>query len=421
MPDQDDRLSTDLQDYYRRMAQQPAPDVTGRVMLSTDAHAARWRRFAAIGGGALAAGAVVAVVVLALANHHSPTGVAPAHSSTPLPTTTPATAPTPPATNPLMLAGPVAQGFVPTDVTAVSASQWWVLGYNGPSCSAASCTRILHTTDGGSTFISIPVPPIAPAHAGQQAPRLRFADAANGWAVSADAAVWATHDGGAHWLQDSGAGSVTDIEASSGSVYAIACASGTSCTLERSPAGQGNWSNLAGSGGRGKLGHLVVNGAHLWVAIASPGGGPGSLLASADGGQHFSTQTACSSALGFADPYAVSSSVLWATCATGTEASAWRSLDGGQHFAQVSAPPIANFASIAGVSSTTAVIGAQALLRTVDGGHTFAPVEDNQTEWTVVGFTTSVNGFAFDLQPAGGSALWRTNDAGAHWYQVRFP
>jgi len=36
MPDQNDRLSDELQDYYRQMTHQPAPDVLGKVMLSTD-------------------------------------------------------------------------------------------------------------------------------------------------------------------------------------------------------------------------------------------------------------------------------------------------------------------------------------------------------------------------------------------------
>jgi photosystem II stability/assembly factor-like uncharacterized protein len=82
---------------------------------------------------------------------------------------------------------------------------------------------------------------------------------------------------------------------------------------------------------------------------------------------------------------------------------------------------LANFASIAGVSSTTAVIGAQELLRTTDGGQNFATVENNQSQWTIVGFTTSVNGFAFAVNSAGHSQLWRSNDAGAHWYMVQFP
>ena len=424
MTESDERLDAQLRDYYAQLARQQAPDLTGRVMASADTRAARVRRWSAIGGGLAVAAAAAVLVVVALANHGTSPRTTPASSSTPQPNPTQSVAPTP-APAPVIPVGPPVQGFIPSDVTAVSAGQWWVLGYDGASCSSASCTRILHTTDGGQSFASIPVPPVAPAQNGQQTLRLRFADPGNGWVVSATGSVWVTHDGGSRWSQDGAAGSVTDLEASGGAVYAVRCVGSPvpaqSCTLERSPSNQDSWSLLPGSSGHGSLGRLNVNGAHLWVAIWSSAGGPGSLLASTDGGHHFSTQTACPSALGFANIYAVNSSVLWATCATGTEATAVRSVDGGQHFAAVGHPGIANFASIGGVSSTTAVIGAQALFRTGDGGKTYATVEDNQTQWSVVGFTTSSNGFVFDSETSTQRALWRTNDAGARWYRVRFP
>jgi photosystem II stability/assembly factor-like uncharacterized protein len=314
------------------------------------------------------------------------------------------------------------QGFVATDVTAISADEWWVLGYDGPACSSASCTRIVHTTDGGHTFASIPAPPVAPMQSGQHSVRLRFADSADAWVVSAAGAVWDTHDGGAHWTLDFSAGSVTDLEASGGNVYAVSCIATVGCSVERSPSGQESWSILPASGGHGNLNHLSVNGAHVWVAIESQGGGLGWLLASSDFGQNFTMQTACPSALGYANEYVVDASTLWATCATGTEASAFRSVDGGQQFtpltAQLSLP---NFASIAGVSSTTAVIGGGTLQRTTNGGQTFTTVESSQAQWTMVGFTTPVHGFALALPSSGQSELWRTNDVGATWYQVQFP
>jgi hypothetical protein len=424
MTDSDERLDAQLRDYYAQLARQQAPDVTGRVMASADTGAARVRRLTAVGGALAVAAAAVALVIVALANHGASPRTAPATSSTAQPNPTQSPVPTP-APAPVIPVGLPVQGFIPSDVTALSADQWWVVGYDGASCSSASCTRILHTTDGGHTFESIPTPPVTPAQGGQQAVRLRFADPGNGWLVSATGSVWATHDGGSRWSQDGAAGSVTDLEASGGAVYAVRCVGSSvpaqSCTLERSPSNQDSWSPLPGSSGHGSLGRLNVNGAHVWVAIYSPAGGPGSVLASTDGGQHFSTQTACPSALGFANIYAVDSRLLWATCATGTEASMLRSVDGGQHFVGVGHPGIANFATVGGVSSTTAVIGAQALFRTTDGGKTYGTVEDNRTQWSIVGFTTSVNGFVFDTETSNQRTLWRTNDAGAHWYKVQFP
>ncbi|MDQ6855813.1 MAG: hypothetical protein M3Z57_01910, partial [Candidatus Dormibacteraeota bacterium] len=362
MPDHDDELSAALREYYRRMEQQPAPDVTGRVLMSVDTRARRTRRWGVIGGGVVAAAAVAVVVVVALANHNQPTVPSPAHSATAAPALSPTpTVGLPTATGAPVAAGPAVHGFVPTDVTAVSAGEWWVLGYDGTSCTSASCTRIVHTSDGGRTFSSIPVPPVAPASTSQQADHLRFADALDGWLVSGTGTVWETHDGGAQWASDSGAGPVVDLEASGSAVYAIQCVPDQTCIVEQSPTtGQDSWSVVSPSGGYGHLNHLNVHGTHIWAAIESPGGAPGLLLTSADGGKSFSEHTVCPSALGFANLYAGSSSVLWATCATGMQASAFRSLDGGQHFAQLSAPmSLPNFASIAGPSATMAVVAGQ--------------------------------------------------------------
>ncbi len=425
MPEQDDRLAEELREYYRRLGEQPAPDVRATVLAAGDARAHRRRSFTGIAGGGLAAASVALVVVVALANHNQPHSLGPGASASPSASPSPTVAPTVPS----VPVGPAAQGFVPVDVTAISADEWWVLGWDrqcaaplpaGPG-NEGECTRVLHTTDGGQTFVSIPTPPVA-VGSGQRPDRLRFADQFDGWVVSGLGVVWSTHDGGAQWIHDSHAGSVTDLEASGGAVYAITCTGAPGCTVERSPTGQDSWTMLAASAGHGSLNHLSVNGARVWVAIESQAGGLGWLLASTDSGQNFTMQTACPSALGYANEYAVDSSTLWATCATGTEASAFQSVDGGQQFTQLSGTVmLPNSASIAGVSSTTAVIGGQVLLRTTDGGQTFATVENMQAQWTMVGFTTQVNGFAFALTGSGQSQLWRTDDAGAHWHRVPFP
>ncbi|HEY8675537.1 MAG TPA: hypothetical protein VIO13_06170 [Candidatus Dormibacteraeota bacterium] len=431
MSDQDERLAAELQDYYRQLARQQAPDLQQRVLAAGDARARRRRLLAGIAGGGLAAASLAVVVVVALANHNQPIGPSPGPGASASPSAS--ASPTVVPTAPSVPVGLAAHGFVPADVTATSSDEWWVLGWDrqcaipapaGPNneAIAAECTRVLHTTDGGHTFVSIPTPPVAVASGQRQPDRLRFADQFNGWVVSGLGVVWSTHDGGAHWIHDGGAGSVTDLEASGGAVYAVTCAGASGCTVERSPTRQDSWTTLAASAGHGSLNHLSVNGAHVWVAIESQAGGLGWLLASTDSGQNFTRQTACPSALGYANEYAVDSSTLWATCATGTEASAFQSLDGGQQFTQLAGTVmLPNSASIAGVSSTTAVIGGQGLLRTTDGGQTFATVENMQAQWTMVGFTTQVNGFAFALTGPGQSELWRTDDAGAHWHQVPFP
>jgi photosystem II stability/assembly factor-like uncharacterized protein len=422
MPERDDELSAALRDYYQRTAQQPAPDVMGRVMMATDRRTVRIRRWTAIGSGALAAAIVGAVVAVAFVNHDQGHQGAPGAPVTPASTATssPSVTPSMPNSPPAPVGLPV-RGFVPTDVTAISASEWWVLGFDGPACSSASCMRIVHTTDGGFHFASIPAPPVAPAQNGQQALRLRFADAADGWVVDASGQVWATHDGGREWTRVGNANAITDLEASSGSVFAIGC-NGTQCWIQRSPTGQDSWVVLPAAAGTGRWGHLNVNGMHVWATVESPAGGPGLVIASTDSGQSFIKYVICASALGFPDLYAEDENTLWAICATGTQAAAYRSTDGGQSFTALRAPlSQPNFATIAGVSPDIAVIGGQTLVRTTDGGRTFATVESHQSQWTVVGFTTPQNGFAIDLGGGGQSRLWRTDDSGAHWRQVTFP
>ncbi len=426
MSDHDD-LTSALQDYYRAVEQQPAPELTERVMMSADRRTARIRRWTAVGGGALAAAAVGAVVAVAFVNHSQGRPVGPAHSPTPGPTMTaappspsPSVAPSLPNSPPVPVGQPV-QGFVPTDVTAVSSTEWWVLGFDGPACSSASCTRIVHTTDGGLHFTSIPTPPVAPAHNGAQALRLRFADAVDGWLVDAGGQIWSTHDGGRQWTGVNNGKSITDLEASSGGVFAIGC-QGTHCWIQQSPIGQDRWMVLPPSAGTGRWGHLNVSGTDVWATVESPAGGPGLVIVSTDSGQSFITHVICPSALGFPDLSAEDSSTLWATCATGTQAAAYRSTDGGRSFTQLTgAMSLPNVASIGAMSQNVAVIGGATLIRTTDGGRTFATVESHQSQWTVVGFTTPQNGFAFDIDGAGASRLWRTDDSGAHWHQVTFP
>ncbi len=386
-------------------------------MPATDARSRRARAWGALGGGVLAA-AAVAVLVAALLNHGIPTGgVHTLHSSSPLPTTaasaTPS-APAPTSTAPpvVVVTGPPLHGFVPSDVTAISAAEWWVLGFDRTSCSAATCTRIAQTVDAGHTFTSVAVPPVAPGGT------LRFADALNGWLASGTGALWTTHDAGAHWTHDGNAGSVTDVEASGGAVYAIACTGASSCVLERSPVGRDAWTVLPAAG-HGALSRLTLNGGNVWM---EDGSGSTSLLASPDGGQHFAVHSVCHDAVAIAGLYAVSADVVWATCATGTQAAVYRSLDGGATFAQAGAPGIANFATVAGVSSSTAVAAAQELVRTSDGGRSFTTVAGEHADWTIRGFTTSMDGFAM-ARPLDGTSnqLWRSDDAGAHWHEVRLP
>jgi hypothetical protein len=349
----------------------------------------------------------------------SSSGPAGLSQPTPSPSTLPSPAPVP--------LGPAVEGFVPSDVTAVSASQWWVLGSDGAGCSGAACTRILHTLDGGKTFTSIPTP--SAAFTG-----LRFRDPGDGWAYSSTT-VWSTHDGGAEWSGTDFVGTVEDLEASGGYVYAVVCPSGPGCTLERSPTNRDGWQALPIAGdlppsgyvaaGSGYLaGSLNVHGSDVWMVFrwVSANGDvhPSVLVRSTDNGEQFTETSICPDTFGVTSLYAVNAEDLWATCVTGMLVDVWGSVDAGAVFTAVpGSAPAAMSATIAGTSPTNFVVASTALVLSSDAGRTFQTVEDNGGGWSIVGFTTSEDGFAFSLPAPTG--LWRTDDGGATWYQVQFP
>jgi hypothetical protein len=192
--------------------------------------------------------------------------------------------------------------------------------------------------------------------------------------------------------------------------------------MQATAVNQDTWASLPGSSTNGVLKNLLVNGTHIWAVEGNTGQASASLMTSTDGGQTFSTHQICSPDLGISDVYAVDASVLWATCPTGSQAAVLLSTDAGQHFATVSDPGIQNSASIGGVSASIAVVGqGQSMVRSTDGGHTFTTVAGGNEQFSVVGFTTSANGFATGQPASGPAVLWRTNDAGAHWSRVQFP
>ena len=120
--------------------------------------------------------------------------------------------------------GPVPARFVPYSTTFVSASEGWVLG-DAP-CSAAPCTSIVRTRDGGRSWQGIPAPraPLMPLNGAPPVgtvSTIRFADDNDGWV--AGESLYATHNGGASWTKIPivpGGGVITAVGTGAGRVYA---------------------------------------------------------------------------------------------------------------------------------------------------------------------------------------------------------
>jgi len=327
-------------------------------------------------------------------------------------------------------------GFNPVSFTAVSDSDYWLLGTI--PCRAGSCYAILRTTDGGRSFTRVPAPGL---RAGRGVvPTLRFADRRDGFAFVAGpgGALYATHDGGTTWRRLA-LGNVLAFATAGGNAYVVtARCSLQACTgyrFRRSPVSANVWSEAAMPfASDGSALDLAAHGSSVWLLGTPAGEGrwrSDELARSTDGGRTFVTSPGpCTPGLG-GDLAPTSAGVVWAVCPTGMMAAAWRSTDGGRTFARLTTPPLVNSAALAPASRDTAVLarnGARSrLLRTTDGGATWtAPsTPGTPTFMPWIGFTDAHVGAALVQTRYDTSTkreievLWRTTDGGAHWSEVR--
>lgn len=330
-------------------------------------------------------------------------------------------------------------GFDPASFTAVSDSDYWVLG--SVPCRTGRCTSILRTTDGGAGFAAIPAPSLSAAGPPGASATLRFADRLDGFAfvTGAGGVFYATHDGGATWRRLA-LGNVLAFATGGGNAYAVtARCSSQGCTgyrFERSPVSADAWSAAATPfAPSGSVVDLAAHGSSVWL-LGTPAGpqssGSDELARSTDAGRTFVAGPGpCAPGLG-GQLAPVSASVVWAVCPTGMLAGAWRSTDAGVTFTQLTAPPLVNSAVLAPASQDTAVIAANGagsrLLRTTDGGVTWTrpSTPGARTFWPWIGFTDAEVGAALVQTGYDASAkieiqvLWRTTDGGAGWSAVRF-
>ncbi|TAN31020.1 hypothetical protein EPN29_14200 [bacterium] len=331
--------------------------------------------------------------------------------------------------------------FYPVSFTAVSADQYWLLGLG--QCPNSLCTSIVHTTDGGKHFskVSAPSSPVGP----RQGPgsytsyidTLRFVTPLDGFAfgIRSSAPLWATTDGGITWKKID-LGEILAFASSGGYAYAVTASSCNqlgkciNLALKRSPVGTSTWSTITLPASQtGPLATMAAHGSSLWISIgALASANKQDLLTSTDYGNHFNSfASPCFSDLG-GQIEASSSTVLWAVCATGMQAGAFRSADGGKSWTSINAEPLNNSAQLAPADDSTAILDpgvTGALLRTADGGKTFSHVQvggpgESWVAW--IGFTTPSVGSALVVYSTGGPSstvsreeLWRTVDGGISW------
>ncbi len=331
--------------------------------------------------------------------------------------------------------GPAPSGFQPVSFTAVSPSEYWLLG-TAP-CSNPVCTSVLRTTDGGTGFVGLPAPPVPLASGfgnSSGIDTLRFADPLDGYAFAPGGGqFWDTHDGGEHWAEPAFMAGRSLLAFGTGAGYAFAlvgtCQGGTcsAVSLQRSAVGADNWTALdvpVPSGVSG-LAAMTVHGSDLWISLTTSATQANQLLVigSASGASFTTAQSPCYAGLG-GSLAAASSEVVWAVCPTGMLAGAYRSSDGGRSWTSLgqATGELPNSALLAAASATTAVLSpgsSGGMLRTTDGGATWSPVPSpaGSGNWAWAGFTSATVGAA--LRSSGGTSqaeqLYRTTDGGATW------
>jgi photosystem II stability/assembly factor-like uncharacterized protein len=326
---------------------------------------------------------------------------------------------------------PTPAGFQPVALSAISENDFWVLG-RAPCTTVNGCaSEILRTTNGGASFQRIPAPVTvyltgSGTGGSPTVSDLRFADASDGWAFG-DGPAYVTHDGGAHWYELNPEWTFLQIEpGANGYVYASVeiCPTPSSTTgcvdaLMRSQAGGDAWVKLAIPGTPVGWPSIGVHGNTVWVMYFDSS--IRVAWTSGDDGQVWNPASMpCEPDLGgLFDP--VSTSVIWAFCATGTEGDAAVSTNGGAFYVTHDGPATAfgNGSFVGALSAREAfVAGPAGVAVTTNGGLSYHTLpQPPGARW--IGFTDSEVGYVISQnQTTLASQLWRTTDGGSVWAVV---
>jgi photosystem II stability/assembly factor-like uncharacterized protein len=414
----------------------------------------------------LAAGAVAAVVAAVVgiqSDRHTaspPPGPAVSQSgvpapavSSPTPTPSPSTAvPTSTPTATLVPGAPTTHPRIPTnaiglahfeaiDTTFIGTNDGWALG--SADCldgSGQPCASMVHTTDGGQTWHSMPNPPGNVPLLTCEAPcftNIRFATDQIGYAYSSKS-LYMTTDGGQTWADQHG--SADALETLDQNVIRVSLEQVSGDGLDKAaiytaPVGGSTWAEASIPAEYYSSGVQLVREGHTAVVldnhlIAHAGAIPqADLLVSANDGRSWTARTVpCPDRLGLTQIAAGTDGSLSALCAgqsTQLVVATAPSVTGA--FAVSEALPIQNdptgqLSDIGALNASTLFVsGSDGLYRTTDGGKDWqrvvAVAGDNANYRGGPGFEDAHTG---RWLTANGRKIWTTHDGGASWHEFDF-
>jgi hypothetical protein len=295
----------------------------------------------------------------------------------------------------------------------------------------------LRTSDGGKTWVEVPVPPAALSEGSTSGVRrIRFANLDDGWAFLPD--LWATHDGGAHWTRLLGNAQILALETASGLVHALAGPDGERFQIQTAPVHTDTWrpSSTTVPAGAGPIpeAYLVLHGQAGWVVVVNRTVAGGARL---EGGRWMPWQPPCRDAGGGIVLAASTSSDLAAFCDEGLwndrprAERVYLSADGGASFHQVPTPvPMGRLDGAASPKRSLFIVGGSdvnvdtrgVLMATFDAGRTWKTVDREGTgvHWTDLGFTSPSQGIVIAEDETQARRLLMSFDGGMTWRPVAF-
>lgn len=251
---------------------------------------------------------------------------------------------------------------------------------------------------------------------------LAFPAAAVGYLSADRAGIYRTSDGGNSWhtvLFSDDTYTVEDaawIDANTG--YALLFNSG----LVRTANGGRNWQQLYPSPPGLPTGPVLFSSATDGVGVGTPGllGTPGAIVATRDGGRHWS-ETGTLPKAASQQLVRSTAATLWALATSPTYANGdvrlFRSVDRGHSWQLMKTLRNAHYASLSFPSASVGFLAAGngRLYRSRNGGRSWS-VTSHLTGVNALGFLTPQLGFALAGSPGTPASLMTTRDSGSSWH-----